>query len=384
MTASTVRTIACSFCAATLCCLLIPLCAAALQEPPDIATFSVAAYNPATGEVGVAVQSRFFAVGSVVPFAKAGVGAVATQAFGYELYGRLGLELMAEGFTPEQAIEAIRGMDAENARRQVGMVSVMGEGLSASFTGDECMDWAGGLTGTTPDGIVYAVQGNILTGQEVVGAMALAMEQPAVVPAMNFILETGEGPEGFELTANEQRALKVPDFAGRLLGALLAGQAMGGDSRGMQSSAMYVEQAGAGYGGFTDVKYDLRVDDAADPFDELARLLNLARPFVLITDGYNYAYSGQFEESFAVFEGLLAIDPEDLSHHYHYACALALSGDIEAALAHLKIALEFNDDYAGQVADDPDLESLHELDAFWEMVPEQVEEDQGVDGGSQE
>lgn len=330
--------------------------------PPNIATFSVAAYDPSTGEVGVAVQSRFFAVGSVVPYAKAGVGAVATQAYGYALYGTLGLDLMARGFAPDDAIGAIELGDDKAAQRQVGMVSCANGGSAATFTGDECMDWAGGLTGTTADGVVYAVQGNILTGQDVVGAMAFYMEHRAL-------------PDSAKLTDEEQRALNVEDFAGRLLGTLLAGEAAGGDSRGMQSSAMYIEQAGAGYGGYTDAKYDLRVDDAEDPFNELARLLNLARPFTMITDGYKYAYAGDFDKAFQVFQDLIELDPDDKSNHYHYACALALSGDSEAALEHLKIALEYEPDLAKQAATDPDLASLRDLPEFKALVPEQPADD---------
>jgi tetratricopeptide (TPR) repeat protein len=205
------------------------------------------------------------------------------------------------------------------------------------------------------DGLVYSVQGNILIGPEVVDAMANA-------------LQSGDIPEIEELTANEERALGLEDFAGRLFKALIAGQQLGGDSRGMQSAALIVCQAGAGYGGYTDVKYDLRVDDAADPFDELARLLNLARPFALITEGYNYAYAGDFQRAFETFEFLIELDPADLTHHYHYACALALAGDSEAALEHLRIALDFDPEMIQHAREDPDLASLHELDEFWRIA----------------
>lgn len=324
--------------------------------PRVISTFSVVAYDPGTGEVGVAVQSKFFAVGSVVPYAKAGVGAVASQAYGNPTYGPLGLELMAAGVEPQDAINACLAGDEHAAERQIGMVSVGGgSGLAGTYTGDECMDWAGGRTGVTSDGLVYSVQGNILTGAEVVDAMATA-------------LEGGDIPEVDDLTENEARALGLEDFAGRLLKALIAGEQLGGDSRGMQSAALLVCQAGAGYGGYNDRKYDLRVDDAQDPFDEMARLLNLARPFALINEGYNYAYAGDFDRAFATFEFLIKLDPENLTHHYHYACALALAGDSEAALNHLRTALEFDPDMKQNAREDPDLESLHGLDEFWELV----------------
>lgn len=340
--------------------LILPLIALGGQpasqdvRSPVISTFSVVAFDPSTGEVGVAVQSKFFAVGSVVPYAQAGVGAVASQAFGNPTFGPLGLQAMAAGLTPEDAIAACLADDDEAARRQLGMVSGL-TGDAATYTGEECLSWAGGRTGVTMDGLVYSVQGNILTGAEVVDAMANA-------------LESGDIPEIEELTEHQSRALEFEDLAGRLLKALIAGQQLGGDSRGMQSAALLVCQAGAGYGGYTDVKYDLRVDDAEDPFDELARLLNLARPFALITDGYNHAYAGDYERSFDVFKFLIKLDPEDLTHHYHYACALALAGEGEAALEHLRVALEFDPEMIQHAREDPDLASLHEVDEFWALV----------------
>jgi uncharacterized Ntn-hydrolase superfamily protein len=300
------------------------------------------------------VQSKFFAVGSVVPWARAGVGAVASQAFGNPLYGPQGLELMADGLSPQVAIDTCLTGDEDALRRQIGMVSAL-TGEAATNTGSECMSWAGGRTGVTMDGLVYSVQGNILTGPEVVDAMANA-------------LQSGDIPEIEELTVNEERALGLEDFAARLLKALIAGQQLGGDSRGMQSAALLVCQEGAGYGGYTDVKYDLRVDDAENPFDELARLLNLARPFALINEGYNYAYAGDFPRAFEIFEFLIQLDPEDLTHHYHYACALALAGDSAAALMHLRIALEFDPEMIQHAQEDPDLASLHELDAYHDIV----------------
>ena len=336
--------------------LILALTAPALAsvEPENIATFSVVAYNPATGEVGVAVQSKFFAVGSVVPYAKAGVGAIASQAYGNTTFGPRGLNLLSEGATPEETLAALIRFDEDSARRQVGLVSVL-TGTSFSYTGAECMDWAGGKTGVTDDGIVYAVQGNILTGENVVELMAMGIETGGVVPDA-------------EITPEVARALWVDDFAGRLLAALVNGQIAGGDSRGMQSAALIVEQAGTGYGGYNDRKYDLRVDDAADPFNELARLLNMARPFALITDGYAAAYAGDFERAFEVFDGLLILDPEDLSHHYHYACALALSGDPDGALEHLRIALEFEPLLKVSAPEDPDLVSLYDLPEFKELT----------------
>lgn len=331
------------------------------QSQPLIATFSMVAFDHNTGEVGVAVQSKFFAVGSVVPWAKAGVGAVASQALGNPTYGPIGLAALEDGANPQDAISICLLDDEDRERRQIGMVSAI-NGEAGTYTGDECLEWAGGLTGKTADSIVYAVQGNILAGGEVVEAMAAAMEQ----------LATADEPP---LTPEVARALRVDDFAGRLLAALVAGQLAGGDSRGMQSAALLVCQEGAGYGGYTDVKYDLRVDDATDPFEELARLLNLARPFAMITEGYTFAYEGEFDRAFAVFEDLLELDPEDLTHHYHYACALALAGWESSALVHLAIALEYDPEMISHAQQDPDLESLYEMEEFRVLVGAAAEDE---------
>lgn len=351
---------------AVLSLLALPVMLHAEPAEPTIATFSVAAYNPATGEVGVAVQSKFFAVGSVVPWARAGVGAVASQAFGNPTFGERGLELLAAGASPAEAIAIVTRYDADAARRQIGMVSVhgpaaadgaaAGSGQAASYTGAECMAWAGGKSGVTADGIVYAVQGNILTGPEVVDAMAAALEDSAA-PAIT-------------LTDSEQLALSVDDFAGRLLAALLAGQAAGGDSRGMQSAALLVCQADAGYGGYSDRKYDLRVDDAADPFDELARLLNLARPFALTSEAYLKLYAGDFAYAEAIFRDLIVLQPDEASHHYNLACALSLAGELQAALDELELALAGDELLRQAATEDKDLAPLRELERFKQLVGE--------------
>jgi uncharacterized Ntn-hydrolase superfamily protein len=207
-----------------------------------VATFSVVAFDPATGDLGVAVQSKFFGVGSVVPFARAGVGAVATQAFANTTYGPEGLDLLAKGLAPEEVCAALTGKDEGRDRRQVGIVD--GRGSAAAFTGTKTMAWAGHRTGKH-----YAVQGNILAGEEVVRAMA----------------------EAFEASTEP-----LPE---RLVSVLAAGQAAGGDRRGMQSAALLVVRAGGGYAGFDDRWVDLRVEDHEKPIEELARLLGLHRKF---------------------------------------------------------------------------------------------------------
>jgi len=228
--------------------------AAAVTSKP-VATFSIVARDPDTGDLGIAVQSRFFAVGAVVPWARAGVGAVATQSWANTTYGPRGLELLADGNDAEATIAALVGDDEAAGQRQVGIVSA--DGSTATFTGDACLPWAGGRTGEH-----YAAQGNILAGPEVVDAMAAAFE----------------GGDG--------------DLPDRLMRALAAGQAAGGDARGMQSAALLVVRDGGGYGGFNDRWVDLRVDDHPAPIAELQRLLDMrsglragARAARLLRDG---------------------------------------------------------------------------------------------------
>jgi uncharacterized Ntn-hydrolase superfamily protein len=203
-----------------------------------VATFSIVAFDPETGSLGVAVQSKFLAVGSVVPWARAGVGAVATQAMANYNYGPHGLELMAMGKTADETVEGLISADEDREHRQVGAVDARGR--AATFTGSECFEWAGGITGEN-----YAAQGNILVGRETVEAMAGT----------------------YEVTSG--------DLAARLLSALDAGQAAGGDSRGKQSAALLVVREGGGYGGDNDRVVDLRVDDHPDPIKELIRIRDL-------------------------------------------------------------------------------------------------------------
>src|SRR5215218_4940459 len=203
-----------------------------------IATFSIVCFDPETDSLGVAVQSKFLAVGSVVPWARAGVGAVATQAMANYNYGPRGLDLMSKGNSAEQTVQALTSADEDREHRQVGVVDARGR--ASTFTGSECFDWAGGVTGEH-----YAAQGNILVGKETVEAMASAYE------------ETGG------------------DLATRLLGALDAGQGAGGDSRGKQSAALLVVREGGGYGGDNDRVVDLRVDDHPEPIRELIRIRDL-------------------------------------------------------------------------------------------------------------
>ncbi|TFU15757.1 DUF1028 domain-containing protein [Thermus tengchongensis] len=206
-----------------------------------VATFSLVARDPETGDLGVAVASKFLAVGAVVPFARAGVGAIATQSYANPRFGPQGLALLEQGASPEGVLEAFRRTDPGLERRQFGLVSAKGEALT--FTGAECHPWAGGLSGEG-----YAAQGNLLSGPEVVEAMV-----------ETFLREEGT------------------PFPERLLLALKAGEAAGGDKRGKQSAALLVVGEGKGYGGLWDRYIDLRADDHPEPVDELFRLLSLHR-----------------------------------------------------------------------------------------------------------
>ncbi|WP_430789824.1 DUF1028 domain-containing protein [Virgibacillus flavescens] len=201
-------------------------------------TFSIVGFDPVTKELGVAVQSKFLGVGSVVPWAKAGVGAVATQSYANPAYGPDGLKLMEGGNTAQETVDLLTSQDEGKPLRQVGVVDAKGN--SATFTGDQCFDWAGGKAGTC-----YAAQGNILVGADTVEAMA----------------NTFEDAPG--------------TLAERLLKALDAGQEAGGDSRGRQSAAIYVVKEKGGYLEANDRYIDLRVDDHPDPIKELIRIYHL-------------------------------------------------------------------------------------------------------------
>lgn len=206
-----------------------------------ISTFSIVAYDVATKSWGVAVQSKFLAAGSAVPWAKAAVGAVATQALSNPRYGPLGLAMLDQGLSADEVVAGLVGGDPGRALRQTGVIDRSGR--AAAFTGADCLPWAGHVIGEH-----FCCQGNILAGEGVLTGMATAFAQRAAQP-----------------------------FAERLVSVLEAGQAAGGDARGQQSAALLVVRAGGGLGGYSDRAVDLRVDDHPTPIGELARLLALHR-----------------------------------------------------------------------------------------------------------
>jgi len=202
---------------------------------PVVATYSIAACDLEAGQWGVATQSKFLGVGSVVPWAVPGVGAIATQAYANPRYGPDGLELLREGLSAEEAVQRLTAADDGRDHRQLGIVDV--QGRSASYTGSECMEWAGGRTGEG-----YAAQGNILVSAETVDAIAETFERSS-------------GP-----------------LAARLLDCLDAAQAAGGDRRGQQSAALLIVEKDGGYAGLSDEVVNLRVDEHERPLEELRRI----------------------------------------------------------------------------------------------------------------
>jgi uncharacterized Ntn-hydrolase superfamily protein len=246
-----------------------------------VATYSIAACDLEADRWGVATQSKFLGVGSVVPWAEPHVGGVATQAYANPRYGPDGLALLREGLSADEVVERLTFADDDREQRQLGVVD--GQGRSASFTGSECLDWAGGRTGPC-----YAAQGNILVSGETVDAIA----------------ETFGATEGKPLEE-------------RLLDCLDAAQAAGGDSRGQQSAALLVVEKDGGYAKLSDVVFDLRVDDHVRPLEELRRLY-----------GLHVAIFGQTEK-----DEWLPVDEELAGELRERLARLGYEGELDDALS---------------------------------------------------
>jgi uncharacterized Ntn-hydrolase superfamily protein len=252
---------------------------------PVVATYSIVACDLDAGQWGVAVQSKFLAVGSVVPWAEPQVGAIATQAYANPRYGPQGLELLREGLSAQEVVDRLTSADEGRDHRQVGVVDA--NGSAATFTGEECMDWAGGRTGAG-----YAAQGNILVSGETVDALA----------------------DTFEATAGKP-------LVERLLDCLDAAQAAGGDRRGQQSAALLVVEKDAGYASLSDSLVDLRVDEHEQPITELRRIFEIHRllffqtprtEWLEVDDGLaselkdrlgRLGYEGELEQAFESWAG---------------------------------------------------------------------------------
>lgn len=311
----------------------------AARAAPPVATFSIVAHDPGTGDLGVAVESRFFAVGAVVPWARAGVGAVATQAIANPTYGPRGLELLAAGEAPSAVVDALTGGDDRRTERQLGVVDANGE--VATYTGSDCLAWAGGYAGEH-----YAVQGNILAGPQVVDAMAAAFE-------------TADG-----------------DLASRMLSALAAGQAAGGDARGRQSAALLVVRAGGGYGGLSDRYVDLRVDDHPAPIRELGRLLDMRHGQIAGAEAERLLREGDATGALESARRATSLNPDDGFAWMTRAAASLATGDRDGAVAAGRRALLadpwLKSGALAGVIELPSLDELLRIEAFarlWEAVP---------------
>ncbi len=210
-------------------------------------TFSIVAYDPIKKEWGVGVQSKFVAVGAIVPFAKANVGVIATQARANTSYGPKGLALLESGFTAEETIEILIKKDGEKEHRQIGVIDKFGN--SASFTGRECFDWAGYIIGEN-----YACQGNILASEEVVASMSTA-----------FLSTSG-------------------DLVEKIFAALEAAQEKGGDRRGREAAAILIVKERGAYDGGTDRYIDIRVDEHPTPIKELRKVFEVYDMCILLRD----------------------------------------------------------------------------------------------------
>jgi uncharacterized Ntn-hydrolase superfamily protein len=300
-----------------------------------INTFSIVARDPQTGELGVAVASRFFSVGSVVPYAQAGVGAVATQANANVTFGPRGLELLARGATADEVVAILLRGDTGpgTGARQLGVVAA--DGSSATHTGAGCNAWAGGRNGPN-----YAVQGNILAGEQVVIAMEKAF------------LET------------------KGSLARRMYVALAAGDAAGGDSRGKQSASLLVVREGAGFNGGSDRAIDIRVDDHADPFRELGRLLDYAEMNYAWNRGWTAFTQKRFAEALTAQEYAATLAPRNAELIYDLAVIRLAAGRRVEALVAFARALELNPNLRKQASVVKVLDTLRGDAAFQAIIRE--------------
>jgi uncharacterized Ntn-hydrolase superfamily protein len=270
-----------------------------------VATFSIVARDPATGELGVAVQSHWFSVGSVVPWAEAGVGAVATQSFVEPSYGPKGLALMKQGVGPKEALAQLLAADAQREVRQVAFVDA--KGRAAAHTGAKCIPGAGQHVG---DG--YTTEANLMLTNEVPDAMAKAFE-------------AAKGP-----------------LAERMLAALVAAQGVGGDVRGRQSAAILVVRARASDKPWTDRIVDLRIEDHPEPLKEMSRLLTLHRAYALMNRGDDATALGKMDDALADYGAAAAMVPDNDEFVFWTAVTLVANGRTDDALPLFAKAFRMN------------------------------------------
>jgi uncharacterized Ntn-hydrolase superfamily protein len=293
-----------------------------VSVPHRKSTFSIVAADLEAGEVGCAVQSRYFSVGSVVPWARAGVGAVATQAAGVAAFGRRALEELDRGAAPEDALARALAGDEGRETRQLGVVAA--DGRAAAFTGAACLDWAGHRVGAG-----FAVQGNILAGPEVVDEMARAYEET------------------------------VGSLVERLVAALEAGQAAGGDRRGQQSAAVVVERAGAHSERREGIDRicDLRVEDHPEPIVELRRLVGVWNAWEAQRRAHVLYERGDSAAAAETLRAALACG-DDAGMLYNLACYESLAGRAEAALSALERSIELDPSFRELARGDADFDPI--------------------------
>jgi uncharacterized Ntn-hydrolase superfamily protein len=308
--------------------LLAPPASAQDFDPNLLATFSIIARDPATGELGFAVQSKAFAAGNRAVHIKAGLGVIAHQASANPMYGEIGFELLKAGYTPQQALEMMLRSDEGRDSRQVAIMDV--QGRTASWDGPGANDWKGHKCGAT-----YCAQGNILAGPQVVDALASSFESSAGKP-----------------------------FATRLMDALDAAQAAGGDARGMQSAAMIVTRALGGAGGFSDRVIDIRVDDSKTPLVALRHLLNLYEAGQLITEANRQLTAGDAQAALRTVTAARDKVPENDNAWVALANIHLKAGRKADALAAIAKAIELNSANKRQIPRNRNFESLLEDPEF--------------------
>ena len=268
-------------------------------------TFSIVAFDPATRDLGVAVQSRYFSVGPIVPWAEADVGAIATQSFVNVSYGPRGLQLLKEGSNVDEVIEKLTREDEGREFRQVGIVD--SKGNSAAFTGKKCLEWAGSKIGKC-----YSAQGNILANED-------------VVKRMGRKFETSKG-----------------DLADKLIAALEGGEEAGGDARGRQSAAMLVVRKSKGRGGYGDRLIDLRVEDHTNPIAELKRLLTLHRVYYLIDEAEEMLVQEDTRSAVSTIKKAIKLNPNSDDAYLDLGMMYMKTGKKEEAIQAFREVLRIN------------------------------------------
>ena len=310
----------------------MPAVGAAQEYDPDyLATYSIIARDPGTGELGMGVQSKAFAAGNRAMHAKGGVAVIAHQASANPMYGAIGIDLIERGYSPQEALDMMVASDEGRDRRQVAILDM--QGRTAAWSGTGASDWKGHRCGRD-----YCAQGNILAGPEVVDAMAAS-------------IESSTGP-----------------LAERLMDALDAAEAAGGDARGKQSGAILVVAPRAGSGGFSDRVVDIRVDDHPRPLEELRRVLNLFRSGQMVRNANASLAEGDLEEALATATAARDRSPENDNAWVALAAAQARMERPGDALESLRRAVELNPGRMRTLPRDQNFASLHENPEFLRLV----------------